>query len=77
MTVVNLYPDNPKRPRSWRSTDAADPEVVLTERSDGAWTARLERRTVARGDSAEKLAALLYGEYELLAVLNGATPEVA
>lgn len=70
MTVVNLYPDNRADPHTWRSDDAADPEVVLLRRPDGEWAAKLERRIVAHADSAEQLAAHLFGEYDLMAVLN-------
>ena len=71
LNIVNLYPDNPGQPRSWRSQDAADPQIALLRRSDGGWDAKLEKHTVARAGSAEQLAAHLYGEYGLLTVLNG------
>lgn len=70
MTIVNLYPDDPNEPHTWRSGDAADPEVVLLRRADNTWAAKLERRTVAHAANPEQLAARLYGDFGLVAVLD-------
>jgi hypothetical protein len=67
--VVNLYPDQTAAPSSWRSEDLGAPSVLF-RRSDRGWVAHLERQAVLRADSPEALAADVYGEYGVLAVLH-------
>lgn len=68
--VVNLYPDDPSKPTLWISDDDGAPTVVLRKASDGAWTAHFDRKAVAKAPTAEALAANLFAEHGLLAVLN-------
>jgi hypothetical protein len=67
--VVNLYPDNGDSPNYWRSEDRGAP-TVLFRRGQRGWVAHLEKQAVLRADSAEALAADVYGEYGVLAVLH-------
>lgn len=68
--VVNLYPDDPKTPTRWISDDAGAPTVVLRRARDGNWTAHFDREAVGAAPTAEALAAHLFAEHGLLAVLN-------
>lgn len=67
--VVNLYPDRAKQPTLWSSDDDGAPTVTLRKEND-LWVARFDRKAIASADSPQQLAAHLYGEYGLLAVLN-------
>ncbi|HJQ93807.1 MAG TPA: hypothetical protein VJ874_05935 [Candidatus Thermoplasmatota archaeon] len=67
--VVNLYPDQTAKPSSWRSEDLGAPSVLF-RRSDRGWVAHLEKQAVLRADSPEALAADVYGEFGVLAVLH-------
>lgn len=67
--VVNLYPDSPTSPSSWRSEDLGSPSVLF-RRSGHGWTAHLERQAVLSAATPEALAAGVYGEYGVLAVLH-------
>ena len=67
--VVNLYPDHAKDPSAWRSEDLGSPSVLF-RRSGHGWTAHLERQAVLSAATPEALAADVYGEYGLLAVLH-------
>lgn len=67
--VVNLYPDHAGEPHSWRSEDLGAPSVLF-RRGKAGWVAHLERQAVARADTPEALAADVYGEYGVLAVLH-------
>ena len=67
--VVNLYPDQPGAPTSWRSEDLGAPSVLF-RRSERGWVAHLERQAVLRADTPEALAADVYGEFGVLAVLH-------
>ena len=69
MLVVNLYPNQTSAPNSWRSEDLGSPSVLF-RRSDRGWVAHLEKQAVARADTPEALAADVYGEYGVLAVLH-------
>ena len=68
--VVNLYPDHPGTPTAWRSVDLGSPSVLF-RRGDRGWVAHLEKQAVLRAPTAEALAADVYGEYGVLAVLHG------
>lgn len=67
--VVNLYPDNRAAPNAWRSEDLGSP-TVLFRRGERGWVAHLERQAVMRAATPEALAADVYGEYGVLAVLH-------
>lgn len=67
--VVNLYPDRLDDPSAWRSEDLGSPSV-LVRRGDGGWVAHLERQAVLRAETPEALAADVYGEYGVMAVLH-------
>jgi hypothetical protein len=67
--VVNLYPDNRAEPSSWRSEDLGSPSVLF-RRGQHGWVAHLERQAVMRAATPEALAADVYGEYGVLAVLH-------
>lgn len=67
--VVNLYPDHAGEPGCWRSEDLGAPSVLF-RRGKGGWVAHLERQAVARADTPEALAADVYGEFGVLAVLH-------
>jgi hypothetical protein len=67
--IVNLYPDKPSRPRRWSTPDADWPSVRF-QRNGHGWTAHLGRHAVLDAPSPETLAAGLYGEYGVLAVLH-------
>jgi hypothetical protein len=67
--VVNLYPDNRHRPNAWRSEDLGSP-TVLFRRGERGWVAQLEKQTVLRAATPEALAADVYGEFGVLAVLH-------
>jgi len=67
--VVNLYPDDADHPSAWRSEDLGSPSVLF-RRSPGGWVAHLEKQAVLRADSPEALAADVYGQYGVLAVLH-------
>lgn len=67
--VVNLYPDQAQEPNAWRSEDLGSPSVLF-RRGDRGWVAHLERQAVLRAASPEALAADVYGEYGVLAVLH-------
>ena len=67
--VVNLYPDQTATPNAWRSEDLGAPSVLF-RRSDRGWVAHLEKQAVLRADTPEALAADVYGEYGVLAVLH-------
>src|SRR5688500_12576091 len=67
--VVNLYPDQAIAPNAWRSEDLGAPSVLF-RRSERGWVAHLEKQAVMRADSPEALAADVYGEYGVLAVLH-------
>ncbi len=67
--VVNLYPDDGADPNSWRSEDLGSP-VVLFRRGQRGWVAHLEKQAVLRAATPEALAADVYGEYGVLAVLH-------
>ncbi|MHB1262668.1 MAG: hypothetical protein ACYC2H_13255 [Thermoplasmatota archaeon] len=67
--VVNLYPDQIDDPDSWRSEDLGAPSVLF-RRGQRGWVAHLEKQAVARADTPEALAADVYGEYGVLAVLH-------
>jgi hypothetical protein len=67
--VVNLYPDRIDDPNSWRSEDLGSPSVLF-RRGDRGWVAHLEKQAVLRAATAEALAADVYGEFGVLAVLH-------
>ena len=67
--VVNLYPDQTTTPNAWRSEDLGSPSVLF-RRGDRGWVAHLEKQAVLRADSPEALAADVYGEYGVQAVLH-------
>ena len=67
--VVNLYPDHATEPNAWRSEDLGAPSVLF-RRSEHGWVAHLERQAVARAHTPEALAADVYGEFGVLAVLH-------
>ncbi len=67
--VVNLYPDNGDDPTTWRSEDLGSPSVLF-RRGQRGWVAHLEKQAVLRADSPEALAADVYGEFGVLAVLH-------
>lgn len=67
--VVNLYPDQRNDPTSWSSQDLGSPSVLF-RRGPHGWVAHLERQAVLRAHSPEALAADVYGEYGVLAVLH-------
>ena len=67
--VVNLYPDDSLAPSQWRSNDLGSPSVLF-RRGQRGWVAHLEKQAVLRADTAEALAADVYGEYGVLAVLH-------
>jgi len=67
--VVNLYPDDADAPNSWRSEDLGSPSVLF-RRGERGWVAHLERHAVLRAETPEELAAGVYGQYGLLAVLH-------
>jgi hypothetical protein len=67
--VVNLYPDQRADPSSWSSQDLGSPSILF-RRGPNGWVAHLERQAVLRAPSAEALAADVYGEYGVLAVLH-------
>lgn len=67
--VVNLYPDDRADPKTWRSEDLGSPSVLF-RRGERGWVAHLEKQAVLRAESAEALAADVYGEYGVLAVLH-------
>lgn len=67
--VVNLYPDQAFEPNAWRSEDLGAPSVLF-RRGDRGWVALLEKQAVLRAPSPEALAADVYGEYGVLAVLH-------
>lgn len=67
--VVNLYPDNRAAPNAWRSEDLGSPSVLF-RRGERGWVAHLEKQAVLRASTAEALAADVYGEYGVLAVLH-------
>ena len=67
--VVNLYPDQTAKPTSWRSEDLGAPSVLF-RRGDRGWVAHLEKHAVLRADTPEALAAEVYGEFGVLAVLH-------
>ena len=67
--VVNLYPDRAREPNSWRSEDLGSPSVLF-RRGDRGWVAHLEKQAVLRAATPEALAADVYGEYGVLAVLH-------
>lgn len=69
--VVNLYPDRSADadPGSWRSQDLGNPTVVFRRGMHG-WSALLEKHEVLRAATPEALAADVYGEYGVLAVLH-------
>jgi hypothetical protein len=70
--VVNLYPDDSDAPNAWRSEDLGSPSVLF-RRGERGWVAHLERQAVARAATPEALAADVYGQFGVLAVLH-ATP---
>ncbi|MFA5945046.1 MAG: hypothetical protein WC876_11350 [Candidatus Thermoplasmatota archaeon] len=74
MLVVNLYPDQTRTPNAWRSEDLGSPSVLF-RRGDRGWVAHLEKQAVARAETPEALAADVYGEYGVLAVLHPAPLE--
>jgi hypothetical protein len=67
--VVNLYPDDRASPNAWRSEDLGSPSVLF-RRGERGWVAHLEKQPVLRAATAEALAADVYGEYGVLAVLH-------
>jgi hypothetical protein len=69
--VVNLYPDRSADddPGSWRSEDLGSPSVLF-RRAGPSWVALLEKQAVLRAATPEALAADVYGEYGVLAVLH-------
>jgi hypothetical protein len=67
--VVNLYPDRLDDPAAWRSEDLGSPSVLF-RRGQGGWIAHLEKQAVLRAATPEALAADVYGEYGVLAVLH-------
>lgn len=67
--VVNLYPDHREAPSAWRSEDLGSPSVLF-RRSGHGWTAHLERQAVLSAPTPEALAADVYGEFGVLAVLH-------
>jgi hypothetical protein len=67
--VVNLYPDHAGDPTSWSSQDLGSPSVHF-RRGPRGWVAHLERHAVLSAPSPEALAADVYGEYGVLAVLH-------
>ena len=67
--VVNLYPDQTEKPSSWRSEDLGSPSVLF-RRSERGWVAHLEKQAVLRAETPEALAADVYGEFGVLAVLH-------
>lgn len=67
--VVNLYPDNETQPNAWRSEDLGAPSVLF-RRGQHGWIAHLEKQAVMRAATPEALAADVYGEYGVLAVLH-------
>ena len=67
--VVNLYPDQTDDPSSWSSQDLGSPSILF-RRDPRGWVAHLERHAVMRAPSPEALAADVYGEYGVLAVLH-------
>ncbi|MHB1262746.1 MAG: hypothetical protein ACYC2H_13645 [Thermoplasmatota archaeon] len=67
--VVNLYPDHAGNPDSWRSEDLGSPSVLF-RRGKAGWVAHLEKQAVLRAATAEALAADVYSEYGVLAVLH-------
>jgi hypothetical protein len=67
--VVNLYPDRADAPHSWHSEDLGSPSVLF-RRSANGWVAHLEKQAVLRAGTPEALAAEVYGEYGVLAVLH-------
>jgi hypothetical protein len=67
--VVNLYPDQTGTPSAWRSEDLGAPSVLF-RRSERGWVAHLEKQAVLRAETPEALAADVYGEYGVLAVLH-------
>ena len=67
--VVNLYPDQADAPASWRTEDLGSPSVLF--RCNGRdWVAHLEKQAVLRAAGPEELAAELYRQYDVLAVLH-------
>ena len=67
--VVNLYPDDPRKPTLWISDDGGAPTVALRKAPDGGWTALFDRHAVAHARTPEALTAHLLSEHGLLAVL--------
>lgn len=67
--VVNLYPDNSTDPNAWRSEDLGAPSVLF-RRGQRGWVAHLGKQAVLRAATPEALAADVYGEYGVLAVLH-------
>jgi hypothetical protein len=67
--VVNLYPDQREAPSSWRSEDLGSPSVLFRRAGHG-WVAHLERQAVLSAPTPEALAADVYGEFGVLAVLH-------
>jgi hypothetical protein len=67
--VVNLYPDRCDDPDAWRSEDLGAPSVLF-RRGPRGWVAHLERQAVLQAATPEALAADVYGEYGVLAVLH-------
>jgi hypothetical protein len=67
--VVNLYPDQRADPTFWSSQDLGSPSILF-RRDPRGWVAHLERQAVLRAPSPEALAADVYGEYGVLAVLH-------
>jgi hypothetical protein len=74
--VVNLYPDRLHDPSAWRSEDLGSPSVLF-RRGDRGWVAHLERQAVLRAETPEALAADVYGEYGVMAVLHSEPPSVS
>lgn len=67
--VVNLYPDRLDDPSAWRSEDLGSPSILF-RRGQGRWVAHLERHVVMSAATPDALAADVYGEYGVQAVLH-------
>lgn len=67
--VVNLYPDSPTSPSAWRSEDIGSPSILFRRAGHG-WVAHLEKQAVLQAPTPEALAADVYGEFGVVAVLH-------
>ena len=72
LAIVQMEPDQGQAPTLWQSTDLGNPNVVFRRAPDGSWQATLERRMVMTAPDVRSLAAGLYREHGLVALMEPA-----